>query len=112
MFDPRPPDDQIMDWVSDLFYSFAAAWTSGGATADLETEVLHAEPLGEAIFVVGSFTQDVTLQALPFSSVAASPAFFATLGRDCRCIAWCRSRSAPSRDSRVGISSLLRARAA
>ena len=73
-------------WTSGAIDTFAAHWTedaiywppSGeqldgreaihtwavelGAVADLDIEVLHFEPLGEAIFVVGNFTQDVTLQ--------------------------------------------------
>lgn len=94
----KPSDTGLSDLVSDLFDSFATAWTRGevdtfaahwteratfwppsgeelrgrdaisawtvelGATSDLEIEVLHMETLGEAIFVVGNFTQDVTLQ--------------------------------------------------
>lgn len=96
---PTPADLQIRELVTDLFHSFAAAWTSGdvdtfsahwtedaifwppsgeelrgreaistwtvglGATADLDIETLHAETSGaDALFVVGHFTQDVTLQ--------------------------------------------------
>lgn len=101
MSDPRPPEPEIVEWVRDLFDSFAASWTSGnvdtfaahwtedaifwppsgeelngreaihtwavefGPVADLDVEMLHVETLGETIFVVGNFTQDVTLQGAP-----------------------------------------------
>ncbi len=36
-----------------------------GNTANLVVDILHVERLGDAIFVVGDFTQDVTLQGAP-----------------------------------------------
>jgi ketosteroid isomerase-like protein len=42
------------------------AWTAKlGKTDNLVIEPLYAEPLGGATFVVGNFTQDLTLQGAP-----------------------------------------------
>ena len=84
-----PPDGEELNG-----HQAIRAWTIQlGKTANLIVEPLHVERIGDFAFVVGDFTQDVTLQGSSCTSAAVSRVFSATRATAGRCTASSHSKS-------------------